>query len=163
MTGVARRRVMGLVLALCALPAAAAAQDVVPKVPPQPTEWQATITTQIEAFRTHDAATAFSMAAAPFRTSFPDAESFYLTIVHSGYAAIALSRGRLPSRKHSTQSPTSFTIRSSVRFASMPLPSARALNGFSPSARIRISSRTTRRTESSSRSAAASRRTAIST
>lgn len=89
MTGVARRRVMGLVLALCAVPVLSRADDRAPA----PAEWQATITTQIEAFRNADAATAFSMAAKPFRTSFPNAESFYFTIVHSGYAAIALSVG----------------------------------------------------------------------
>jgi hypothetical protein len=92
MSNLARRSLLALALVWCAAPAAVMAEDKALAPPPEPAEWQGTITTQIEAFRTHDSVTALSMAAKAFRTSFPDAESFYLTIVHSGYAAIALSR-----------------------------------------------------------------------
>jgi len=91
MSNFARRTVLALVLALCAAPSGTMAEEAQAPAP-DAAEWQATITTQIVAFRTRDSETALSMAAKPFRTSFPDAESFYLTIVHSGYAAIALSR-----------------------------------------------------------------------
>jgi hypothetical protein len=54
--------------------------------------WQEVISGQIQAFREHDAATAFSYAGAPFQTSFPSAEVFFEAIVGSGYAPIMDSR-----------------------------------------------------------------------
>ncbi len=54
-------------------------------------EWQAVISAQIVAFRTHDAKAALSYAAAPFQT-FKDPEAFYLMIIGSGYGPIATSR-----------------------------------------------------------------------
>jgi hypothetical protein len=50
------------------------------------------ITSQIEAFRNHDAAGAFSFAGAPFQTSFPSAQLFFDAIVGAGYAPIMESR-----------------------------------------------------------------------
>ena len=53
--------------------------------------WQQVISAQIEAFRTGDATGAFGYAAAGFKLSFPDAESFYAVILGTGYAPIAQS------------------------------------------------------------------------
>ena len=53
--------------------------------------WQAVISGQIEAFRTGDATGAFGYAAAGFKLSFPDAETFYAVILGTGYAPIAQS------------------------------------------------------------------------
>lgn len=58
----------------------AAAPDVEP--------WQAVMTSQIEAFRAHDAPGAFQYAAASFQTAFPSAEAFFATIIGSGYGPI---------------------------------------------------------------------------
>jgi hypothetical protein len=54
-------------------------------------EWQAVISAQIEAFRSGDAAGAFDYAAAGFKLSFPNAETFYAVILGTGYAPIAQS------------------------------------------------------------------------
>ena len=54
--------------------------------------WQAVITSQIEAFRTKDAAAAFSYAGAGFQVAFPSPEAFFVAIVSSGYAPIMESR-----------------------------------------------------------------------
>lgn len=61
-----------------------AADDAAPGTPP----WQEVITSQIEAFRNHDAPSAFSYAGAGFQTSYPSAEAFFAAIVTSGYAPI---------------------------------------------------------------------------
>jgi hypothetical protein len=53
--------------------------------------WQEVISAQIEAFRSGDAGGAFGYAAAGFKTSFPDAETFYAVILGTGYAPIAQS------------------------------------------------------------------------
>ena len=53
--------------------------------------WQAVISGQLEAFRTGDAAGAFDYAAAGFKLSFPNAETFYAVILGTGYAPIAQS------------------------------------------------------------------------
>lgn len=53
--------------------------------------WQEVISGQIEAFRSGDATGAFGYAAAPFKLSFPDAETFYAVILGTGYAPIAQS------------------------------------------------------------------------
>lgn len=54
--------------------------------------WQSVITSQIEAFRTRDAAAAFSYAGAGFQVAFPSAEAFFNAIVTAGYAPIMESR-----------------------------------------------------------------------
>lgn len=54
--------------------------------------WQATVTGQIEAFRAHDAPSAFGYASAPFHERFGSAEAFFLAIVSMGYAPIMESR-----------------------------------------------------------------------
>lgn len=56
-----------------------------------PVAWQEVISSQIEAFREGDAPRAFGYAAAGFKASFPDAETFLAVIVGSGYAPIAQS------------------------------------------------------------------------
>ena len=57
----------------------------------QESAWQEVISGQIEAFRGGDAAGAFGYAAAGFKLSFPDAETFYAVILGTGYAPIAQS------------------------------------------------------------------------
>lgn len=75
---------LGALLALVLMAGAAHAQDAVaPDVP-----WQDVITAQVEAFRTADAPEAFRYAATPFQSAFPDAETFLITIVGSGYGPI---------------------------------------------------------------------------
>lgn len=54
--------------------------------------WQEVITSQIEAFRTKNAAAAFSYAGAGFQMTFPSAEAFFNAIVGAGYAPIMESR-----------------------------------------------------------------------
>jgi hypothetical protein len=97
MLKLARRSVMALALVCCASAGGLMAEDAIAPTAPGteawlPQMWQDTITTQIEAFRTHDSAGALRMASEAFRSSFPDAETFYRVIVGSGYAPIALSR-----------------------------------------------------------------------
>lgn len=52
------------------------------------TPWQEVITGQIQAFRDHDAPTAFSYAGLGFQATFPNAETFFVAIIQSGYAPI---------------------------------------------------------------------------
>lgn len=54
--------------------------------------WQAVISSQIQAFRDHDAPTAFDLASVGFQATFPNAETFFVAIIRSGYAPIADSR-----------------------------------------------------------------------
>ena len=70
-----------LLIVLAALPGTA--QEEVAELP-----WQTVISSQIQAFRDHDASAAFSYAGAGFQTSFPSAEAFFTAIVSSGYAPI---------------------------------------------------------------------------
>ena len=56
------------------------------------TEWQDVITSQVQAFRDHDAAAAFSYAGHGFQESFPSAEQFFIAIIGSGYSPIMDSR-----------------------------------------------------------------------
>ena len=56
------------------------------------TPWQDVITSQIQAFRDHDAPTAFSHAGIGFQATFPNAETFFIAIIRSGYAPIMESR-----------------------------------------------------------------------
>lgn len=55
---------------------------------PDDQPWQGIITAQVEAFRGHDAPRAFKYAAAPFQMAFPSAESFFASIIGSGYGPI---------------------------------------------------------------------------
>ncbi len=54
--------------------------------------WQDVITSQIQAFRDHDAPAAFSYAGVAFQASFPNAETFFIAIIQSGYSPIMESR-----------------------------------------------------------------------
>src|SRR5687767_10789932 len=74
-------------LGLMALSTSALPQD---EMVPAPVErpWQDVITSQIQAFRDHDAPGAFMYAGAGFQVSFPSAEAFFNAIVTSGYAPI---------------------------------------------------------------------------
>ncbi len=79
--------VLGLVL----LVAPVAAQEA---TEPSPTEWQAVIAGQIQAFRMHDAPAALSFAAAPFHQSFSDPKAFFVAIIASGYSPIMESQSQ---------------------------------------------------------------------
>lgn len=50
--------------------------------------WQEVITSQIQAFRDRDAPAAFSYAGIGFQANFPNAETFFVAIIQSGYAPI---------------------------------------------------------------------------
>ena len=56
------------------------------------TPWQDVISSQIQAFREHDAPAAFSYAGAGFQVAYQNAEVFFEAIVTSGYAPIMESR-----------------------------------------------------------------------
>lgn len=77
-------RLWGALLALVLFALPLAAEE--PSVAEAP--WQEVITSQIQAFRDHDAPEAFSYAGAGFQVSFPSAEAFFNAIVTSGYAPI---------------------------------------------------------------------------
>ncbi len=77
---------LAALLTLVLMAGTAQAQDAVPEAP-----WQDVITAQVEAFRAADAPEAFRYAAAPFQQAFPDAETFLITIVGSGYGPIMSS------------------------------------------------------------------------
>ena len=55
-------------------------------------EWQQVISSQIQAFRDHDAAAAFSFAAASFQQRYTDPKAFFAAILGAGYAPIMNSR-----------------------------------------------------------------------
>jgi hypothetical protein len=55
---------------------------------PLATEWQTVITSQILAFRTHDADAALNYAGDAFHQAFRDPQEFFLAIVGSGYSPI---------------------------------------------------------------------------
>jgi hypothetical protein len=74
-------------LGLMALSTPALSQDEMVPAPVE-TPWQDVITSQIQAFRDHDAPGAFMYAGAGFQVSFPSAEAFFNAIVTSGYAPI---------------------------------------------------------------------------
>lgn len=71
---------LGMALALIGSPARAGDDAAFP--------WQAVITSQIQAFRDHDAPAAFDHAGIAFQVAFPDAQAFFVAIVGSGYAPI---------------------------------------------------------------------------
>jgi hypothetical protein len=78
----------GVVVALfLVLAPAAQAQD-----DPLAAEWQAVISGQVEAFRTHDGPAALSFAGSFFQQNFTDPEAFLLQIEAWGYGAIMESR-----------------------------------------------------------------------
>jgi hypothetical protein len=79
------------VLALSALAVAAITSARAEDAAPAPEVWQATITSQIVAFREHDADAAFSFAAAPFHKAFTDSRQFFFAIMGSGYTPIMTS------------------------------------------------------------------------
>lgn len=54
--------------------------------------WQSVISSQIQAFRDHDASAAFGYAGAGFQQTFASAEAFFNAIVTSGYAPIMTSK-----------------------------------------------------------------------
>lgn len=62
---------------------------------PSPTEWQAVIAGQIQAFRVHDAPGALSFAGDEFKKQFTDPEDFVKMIVASGYGPIVDSRSQM--------------------------------------------------------------------
>jgi hypothetical protein len=76
--------VIGAVLATASLRAEDAA--------PVPADWQATVTSQIQAFRDHDPDAALSYAASAFKETFSDSKVFFMTIMSGGYAPIMTSR-----------------------------------------------------------------------
>jgi hypothetical protein len=53
--------------------------------------WQEVISGQIQAFRDHDAPTAFNYAGAAFKISFQNADVFFEAIIRSGYGPIVAS------------------------------------------------------------------------
>jgi hypothetical protein len=59
---------------------------------PMAAEWQAVVTGQVEAFRTHDGAGALSFAGASFKQNFPNPADFEQAIRNWGYSAIMDSR-----------------------------------------------------------------------
>jgi len=79
------RIILALTLILALLAPAAAQDDTAP--------WQATVTSQIEAFRAQDGAAALALAGAGFRDQFdgqPDA--FYAAVLATGYEPVVQSR-----------------------------------------------------------------------
>ena len=59
-----------------------------------PTEWQAVIAGQIQAFRNHDAPGAWMFAGDSFHKSYPDPKDFFIAIIQSGYTPIMESRAQ---------------------------------------------------------------------
>jgi hypothetical protein len=59
---------------------------------PAPAEWQAVISSQIQAFRDKDAPGALSYAGAMFKAAYADPRQFFMAIIASGYAPIMESR-----------------------------------------------------------------------
>lgn len=57
-----------------------------------PEAWQDVIDSQIAAFHTKDAPTAFGLAGAAFQVAYPNAEAFLDSIIGAGYGPIADSR-----------------------------------------------------------------------
>src|SRR5690349_16723867 len=82
---------LGVILSAVLLLAGAARAD---DPAPSPTEWQAVIAGQIQAFRTHDAPGALSFAGDEFKKQFTDPEEFVRMIVANGYGPIVESRSQ---------------------------------------------------------------------
>jgi len=82
---------LGVIFSAVLLFAGAARAD---DAAPSPTEWQAVIAGQIQAFRTHDAPGALSFAGDEFKTQFTDPEEFVKMIVANGYGPIVESRSQ---------------------------------------------------------------------
>jgi hypothetical protein len=81
--------IASLFIALFALSSPAFAEDA---AIPTATPWQDVITSQIQAFRDHDAPAALSYAGIGFQATFPTPEAFFIAIISSGYAPIMESR-----------------------------------------------------------------------
>lgn len=79
-------------IALVVAPAAAQSPEISAGEEVTATPWQDVVSSQIQAFRDHDAPTAFSYAGAGFQVTFQNAEVFFEAIVNSGYAPIMESR-----------------------------------------------------------------------
>lgn len=77
---------LSLSLAILAFATPLSAQDKMAATSMAP--WQEVITNQIQAFRDRDAPAAFSYAGTGFQASFPNAETFFVAIIQSGYAPI---------------------------------------------------------------------------
>ncbi|MBI4920379.1 MAG: DUF4864 domain-containing protein [Devosia nanyangense] len=73
-------------LLMLAMPAKAQDGD------PATLDWQAVISSQIQAFRDRDAPAALSYAGAAFQEAYTDPQQFYFAIINSGYGPIAESR-----------------------------------------------------------------------
>ena len=86
------RHARTLLVAIVIAAAPAPAQDTMTPAPEDamPTEmaWQEIITSQIQAFRDHNAPGAFMYAGASFQVSYPSAEAFFVSIMNMGYAPI---------------------------------------------------------------------------
>jgi hypothetical protein len=79
-------RIWAVMLAMVAFLTPAVAQD-------EAAPWQATVTGQIEAFRSEDGAAALEFAGEAFRVQFEgQPEAFYAAIIASGYEPIVRSR-----------------------------------------------------------------------
>jgi uncharacterized protein DUF4864 len=74
---------LGWMLLALMMPALAQSEDA---------PWQATVTGQIEAFRSGDGVAALNYAAAAFKTQFTDPNEFVKAISASGYGPIVASR-----------------------------------------------------------------------
>lgn len=59
---------------------------------PDPNLWQSVISSQVQAFRDHNAPEALSYAGQGFQKSFSSPEAFFVTIMASGYSPIMESR-----------------------------------------------------------------------
>jgi hypothetical protein len=81
-----RSLLIPVLLVLVSMSPSGAQQDAAPQ--PAQAPWQDVISSQIQAFRDHDAPAAFMYAGAGFHVRFPDAESFFATIIGSGYSPI---------------------------------------------------------------------------
>lgn len=77
--------IVSLSMTMVALVAPLSGEEVTPA---PPTEWQKVITSQIQAFRDQDAPRAFSYAGIGFQATFPNAETYFVAIIQSGYAPI---------------------------------------------------------------------------
>ena len=88
------RHARTLLVAAALATGSAAAQDTMAPAPapeaamPAEMAWQEIITSQIQAFRDHNASGAFMYAGASFQVSYPSAEAFFVSIMNMGYAPI---------------------------------------------------------------------------
>jgi hypothetical protein len=76
------------IIAVVGLATPISAQD----APVSAAPWQDVISSQIQAFRDHDAPAALSFAGKGFHAAFASPEAFFVSIIGSGYAPIMESR-----------------------------------------------------------------------